>query len=161
MITPDVEALRKRFDFPGMRILQFAFGGDATNTYLPHNHEPDSVVYPGTHDNDTRVGWWAKASEAERRQAGAYLGSDGQDIAEAMVRAAFASVADTAIVAMQDVLALPGDCRMNRPGDGAGWWQWRMQWQQVQPVHAQRLATLCRLFDRDPRHRPLAGSQKT
>ncbi len=161
LITPDVEVLRKRFHFPGMRILQFAFGGEATNPYLPHHHEQDSVVYPGTHDNDTCVGWWASAREAERSHAGAYLGSDGRDIAGAMVRAALASVADTAIVAMQDVLALPGDSRMNRPGDGAGWWQWRMQWQQVQPTHAEGLARLCRLFDRDPRHRQPTDGKPT
>jgi 4-alpha-glucanotransferase len=148
VITSDVETLRKRFHFPGMRILQFAFGGDATNRFLPHHHECDSVVYPGTHDNDTSIGWWAGASAHERQYAGAYLDSDGQDIAWAMIRAACASVADTAIYAMQDVLALPGDCRMNYPGQSEGWWEWRMQWPQVQPWHAQRLAMLCQLFDR-------------
>jgi len=153
LITADVDVLRKRFHFPGMRILQFAFGDDATNPYLPHRHEPDSVVYPGTHDNNTCVGWWAAAGEAERRYASAYLGTDGQDIAWVMIRAACASVADTAICTMQDVLALPGNCRMNLPGEGEGWWEWRMRWSQVQPRHAERLAALCRLFDRDPRHR--------
>jgi 4-alpha-glucanotransferase len=154
LITPDVEALRKRFHFPGMRILQFAFGGDATNTYLPHHHECDSVVYPGTHDNATTLGWWAGASEHERHFAREYLGrDDGHDIAWALVRAACASVADTAIYAMQDVLSLPGECRMNLPGQSEGWWEWRMQWSQVQPHHAARLAALCRLFDRDVRER--------
>ncbi len=154
LITPDVEALRKRFHFPGMRILQFAFGGDPTNTYLPHHHEPDGVVYPGTHDNDTSVGWWATAGDAERRFASDYLGSDGQDIAWTLIRTACASVADTAIYAMQDVLSLTTDSRMNQPGDGDGWWTWRMQWQQLQPWHAQRLRELCRLFDRLPGARP-------
>jgi len=153
LITPDVEVLRKRFHLPGMRILQFAFGDDAANPYLPHHHEPDTVVYPATHDNDTCVGCWASATEAERRFAGDYLDTDGSDIAWAMIRAASASVADTAIVAMQDVLSLPGSCRMNKPGDGEGWWEWRMQWSQVQPWHAERLARLSRLFDRDPRQR--------
>ena len=91
MITPDVEALRKRFKFPGMRILQFAFGGDTTNPYLPHLHEPDSVVYTGTHDNDTSVGWWAQAGEHERRFACDYLDTDGHDIAWTLIRAACAS----------------------------------------------------------------------
>jgi len=153
LITPDVDALRKRFHLPGMRILQFAFGDDAANPYLPHRYEPDTVVYPGTHDNDTCVGWWSTASEAERRFAGDYLDTDGSDIAWGMIRAASASVADTAIVAMQDVLSLAASSRMNKPGDGEGWWQWRMQWRQVQPWHAERLSALCRLFDRDPRQR--------
>jgi 4-alpha-glucanotransferase len=148
VITADVEALRKRFHFPGMRILQFAFGGDATNRFLPHHHECDSVVYPGTHDNDTSVGWWAGANAGERHYAGAYLDSDGSDIAWALIRAACASVADTAIYAMQDVLELPGNSRMNYPGRSEGWWEWRLQWSQVQPWHAQRLSLLCQLFDR-------------
>ena len=151
LITPDVEALRKRFGFPGMRILQFAFGGDAGNTYLPHHHERDSVVYPGTHDNDTSLGWWAAAGEHERDFARAYLDADGSDMAWTLIRACYASVADTAIYAMQDVLSLPGECRMNFPGQSEGWWQWRMQWSQVQDGHARRLAELCRLYGRLPR----------
>lgn len=151
VITPDVEALRRRFDFPGMRILQFAFGDDAGNSFLPHHHERDSVVYPGTHDNDTCIGWWAAAGEHEREFARAYLGSDGQDMAWALIRGALASVADTAIVAMQDVLSLPTEARMNYPGQSEGWWQWRMHWSQVQDWHAQRLAALCRLYGRLPR----------
>jgi len=155
VITPDVEALRRRFQFPGMRILQFAFGGDATNTFLPHHHECDTVVYPGTHDNDTSIGWWTGASEHERQFARAYLDTDGQDMAWALIRSACASVADTAIYPMQDVLSLPGDCRMNYPGQSVGWWEWRMQWSQVQEGHAQRLAGLCRLYGRLPqRDRP-------
>ena len=151
VITPDVEALRRRFQFPGMRILQFAFGDDASNSFLPHHHECDTVVYPGTHDNDTSVGWWAGASEAERHFARAYLDTDGHDMAWALIRSACASVADTAVYAMQDVLSLPGECRMNFPGQSEGWWEWRMQWSQVQDWHAQRLAELCRLYDRLPR----------
>jgi len=151
VITPDVEALRRRFQFPGMRILQFAFGDDARNSFLPHHHECDTVVYPGTHDNDTSVGWWAGASEAEQHFARAYLDTDGHDIAWALIRSACASVADTAVYAMQDVLSLPGECRMNYPGQSEGWWEWRMQWSQVQDWHAQRLAGLCRLYDRLPR----------
>ena len=151
VITPDVEALRRRFDFPGMRILLFAFGDDAGNSFLPHHHERDSVVYPGTHDNDTCIGWWAAAGEHEREFARAYLGSDGQDMAWALIRGALASVADTAIVAMQDVLSLPTEARMNYPGQSEGWWQWRMHWSQVQDWHAQRLAALCRLYGRLPR----------
>jgi 4-alpha-glucanotransferase len=151
VITPDVDTLRRRFQFPGMRILQFAFGDDATNTFLPHHHECDTVVYPGTHDNDTCIGWWAAASEHERHFARAYLDTDGQDMAWALIRSACSSVADTAIYSMQDVLSLPGESRMNYPGQSEGWWEWRMQWSQVQDWHAQRLAGLCRLYDRLPR----------
>jgi 4-alpha-glucanotransferase len=148
VITPDVDALRRRFHFPGMRILQFAFGGDASNSYLPHLHECDSVVYPGTHDNDTSIGWWSTASERERQHARDYLDTDGQDMAWSLIRSACASVADTAIYAMQDVLSLPGDSRMNFPGQSEGWWEWRMQWNQVHEWHAQRLARLCSLYGR-------------
>ena len=148
LITPDVTALRKRFAFPGMRILQFAFGGDSRNVYLPHNHEPDSVVYTGTHDNDTTLGWWASASAHERAHALAYLGCDGREMHWDLIRAACASVADTAIIPMQDVLGLGGEHRMNLPGHAEGYWEWRFDWDQVQPGHARRLAALCRLYGR-------------
>ena len=150
VITPDVEALRRRFEFPGMRILQFAFGGDPANVFLPHHHARDSVVYPGTHDNNTSIGWWAAAGDDEKQFVRAYLDTDGHDMAWTLIRSACASVADTAVYAMQDVLSLPGDCRMNFPGQSEGWWQWRLQWSQVQDWHAQRLAGLCRLYDRLP-----------
>jgi 4-alpha-glucanotransferase len=148
VITPDVEALRKKFGLPGMRILQFAFNGDATDRFLPHNYEPDTVVYTGTHDNDTVAGWWAAASDRERHFARGYLNTDGHDMPWTMIRAAMASVADTAVHPMQDVLALPTDCRMNYPGQESGWWRWRFHWAQVQPWHAERLAELGRLYGR-------------
>ncbi len=148
LITPDVTALRKRFAFPGMRILHFAFGGDSRNAYLPHHHEPDSVVYTGTHDNDTTLGWWAGASAHERIHALAYLGCEGREMHWDLIRAACASVADTAIVPLQDVLGLGGEHRMNLPGRSEGYWEWRFEWAQVQPAHAQRLAALCGLYGR-------------
>ena len=148
LITPDVEALRKKFGLPGMRILQFAFAGDASDRFLPHNHEPDTVVYTGTHDNDTTAGWWASATDRERHMARGYLATDGHDMPWTLIRAAMASVADTAVHPMQDVLALPSDCRMNHPGQESGWWGWRFQWAQVQSWHAQRLAELSRLYGR-------------
>ena len=150
VITPDVDALRKKFGFPGMRILQFAFAGDASDRFLPHNHEPDTVVYTGTHDNDTVAGWWASATDKERHFVRGYLATDGHDMPWAMIRAACASVADTAVHPMQDVMALPGECRMNLPGQGEGWWGWRFQWDQVHPWHAQRLHELSRLYGRLP-----------
>ena len=149
VITPDVDALRRRLGLPGMRILQFAFDGDAGNRFLPHNHERDAVVYTGTHDNDTTAGWWAQASEHERHFARGYLATDGHDMPWALIRAACASVADAAIHPMQDVLALPSECRMNHPGQGQGWWKWRMRWSQVHAWHAERLAELGRLYGRD------------
>ncbi len=149
VITPDVDALRRKFGFPGMRILQFAFAGDSSDRFLPHHHEVDSVVYSGTHDNNTSAGWWAKASDKERHFARAYLATDGQDMPWTLIRAACMSVADTAVHPMQDILALPAECRMNLPGQASGWWVWRFQWSQVQPWHAQRLAELTRLYSRD------------
>jgi 4-alpha-glucanotransferase len=148
VITPDVDALRKKFAFPGMRILQFAFAGDAKDRFLPHNHEPDSVVYTGTHDNDTVAGWWHTATDRERHMARGYLNTDGHDMPWTMIRAAMSSVADTAVHPMQDVLALPTECRMNYPGQESGWWGWRFQWSQVQPWHAGRLVDLARLYGR-------------
>jgi 4-alpha-glucanotransferase len=160
VITPDVHELRSRCGFPGMRILQFAFGGDADNPFLPHHYEPDTVVYTGTHDNNTSAGWWAEASEREHAFVRAYIGpggvpdggvdaaADGAAIGWALLRVAWASVADTAVAPMQDVLGLPGAARMNFPGQGEGWWTWRFTWEQVQPWHAARLAELGRLFSR-------------
>lgn len=153
VITPDVLALRKAFDFPGMKVLHFAFGGDSGNLYLPHNHEADSVVYTGTHDNDTTLGWWASLNPRERDHVTRYLGIDadtgGMQIHWHLIRAALASVADTAIVPMQDVLGLDGHHRMNFPGFGEGYWEWRFAWDQVKPDHAERMAALCRLYRRD------------
>lgn len=150
VITPDVDALRKQFGFPGMRVLQFAFGqGDGPlNRYLPHNHEPDSVTLTGTHDNDTSVGWWVSAPEAVRQHVRDYLATDGGDIAWDLIRAAHASVGDTAIVPLQDVLALSSEHRMNVPGEGRGNWGWRFSWADVRPEHATRLRALTHLYGR-------------
>ena len=149
IITPDVDALRKHCGFPGMTVLQFAFGDDARNKYLPHHHEHDSVVYAGTHDNNTVAGWWAEAGDAERGFARAYLATDGHDMPWSLLRAACQSVSDTAIHQLQDVLALPAACRMNYPGENQGWWEWRFQWPQLHPWHAERLAELVRLYGRN------------
>jgi len=156
VITDDVVALRRRFDLPGMRILQFAFGGDAANPYLPHQHEPDSVVYTGTHDNDTTAGWWAQAPASVRAHVEAYLdlgpwppGPAGAAVAARLVRAALASVADTAILPMQDVLGLGAGHRMNTPGQAQGCWAWRFDWSLVHEEHARGLARLVALYGRD------------
>jgi 4-alpha-glucanotransferase len=149
VITPDVHALRKKFAFPGMRILQFAFGGGSDNTYLPHNHEADSVVYTGTHDNDTTQGWWAAALPHEQQHVREVLATGAAEIHWDLIRCACASVADTALYPMQDVLGLGSTHRMNFPGKGDGYWEWRFSWDQVRPEHAQRLAHFCRLYRRD------------
>ena len=132
-----------------MRILQFAFGDDSANLYLPHNHESDSAIYPGTHDNDTTCGWWTSAPHELQHRVRDYLGTDGREIHWDLIRAACASVADTAVIAMQDVLGLGSEARMNFPGKGERFWEWRFTWSQVQAHHAERLAHLCALYRRD------------
>ncbi|MEX8520230.1 MAG: 4-alpha-glucanotransferase [Leptothrix sp. (in: b-proteobacteria)] len=148
VITPEVEALRRGFAYPGMRILQFAFGSDSSQPYLPHNFESDTVVYTGTHDNDTALGWWRSAEPHCRRHVQEYLGVDGHDIAWDLIRAACASVADTAIYPLQDVLCLGTEHRMNRPGVAGGNWSWRFDWPDVAPGAADRLRALCQLYRR-------------
>ena len=127
VITPDVEALRDQFGFPGMKVLVFAFGSGPENPFLPHNYaHPNFVVYTATHDNDTTVGWWQRATEEERDFARRYLASDGSDIAWDLMRAAWASVAKWALAPVQDVLRLGNEARMNYPGRMGGNWAWRM-----------------------------------
>ena len=124
-ITPEVEALRERLGLPGMKILQFAFGTDAANPYLPHNYEPNVAVYTGTHDNETLVGWARHLSPRERDNLHRYLGPVGEDLHWALIRLAYRSVADLAIIPLQDVLGLGNEARMNRPGHLGGNWSWR------------------------------------
>ncbi len=148
LITPEVEALRERFNLPGMRVLQFGFGDSATNVYLPHNYVRRTVVYTGTHDNDTTRGWYACAPEKERDCARRYLGRDGSDIAWDFLRLAWASVADYAIAPLQDVLDLGTEARMNMPGRPAGNWCWRYLVNQLTPGHVHRLADLTARYGR-------------
>ena len=150
MITPDVIALRDRLRVPGMNVLQFGFGDKGAHVYLPHRHQRNSVVYTGTHDNDTMKGWWTNdASEEEKAAARAYLGNVDGDVAWAFVRAAHDSVADLCIVPMQDVLGLGSDARMNIPSKLDGNWGWRYQPGSLTPELAQRLALLSETSDRD------------
>jgi 4-alpha-glucanotransferase len=149
VITPDVEDLRRRFRFPGMKVLQFAWGGDIDNPHLPHNLSEDTVVYTGTHDNDTTVGWWSGADAEQRRHLCDYLATDGREIHWDMVRAACASVADTTIIPMQDLLGLDGRHRMNTPGRAEGCWEWRLRSEDLAEEPARRLAALCSLHRRD------------
>jgi len=148
LITPEVIALRRKHDLPGMAVLQFAWDGDPHNLYLPHSHERNQVIYTGTHDNDTTVGWWATLDDRSRQQAQRYLGIHGNDIAWDLIRVALMSVGDTAIVPMQDVLSLGGKARMNQPGRPLGNWGWRLRPEQLSDDVAARLRDLTELYGR-------------
>jgi 4-alpha-glucanotransferase len=148
-ITAEVTALRDQFYFPGMKVLQFAFDGNADNPYLPHNHISNSVVYTGTHDNNTTLGWYQELSEEERSYVLDYLGNAVAEMPWSMVRTALMSVAALAIVPMQDVLGLDADGRMNTPGVDEGNWRWRFSWQEIPADLAQRMRHLVRLYGRE------------
>jgi 4-alpha-glucanotransferase len=148
VITPEVEALRDRFSFPGMKILQFAFGSGPQNPYLPHNHIRECVVYTGTHDNDTTVGWFASLSENEKRDVSRYLQTPGDDIAWEMIHVSLVSVAETVIFPMQDILSLGSEARMNTPGTSSGNWAWRFTAGALTPDLAGRLLELTEIYGR-------------
>ncbi len=131
-----------------MKVLQFAFGDDHRNPYLPHNYESNFVVYTGTHDNDTGRGWFDSCSPWERDHVLRYLGTDGHEIHWDLIRLALSSVAGVAMVPLQDVLGLGSQARMNVPGRTAGNWQWRFRNGEVTPDHAGRLADLTGLYGR-------------
>ncbi len=161
VITPEVEALREQYGYPGMAILQFAFGSDdAADSFKPHNYPRNVVVYTGTHDNDTLAGWWnagvgdstrsADEVEAEHSLARLYLGTDGSDIHWVCVRAVMASVADTAIVPVQDVLGLGSQARMNLPGRAAGNWRFRLEDGQLGSELQARLRAMAEVYGRAP-----------
>jgi 4-alpha-glucanotransferase len=160
LITPDVEELRDRFGFPGMKVLQFAFGDDADNAYLPHNYGRRCVVYTGTHDNDTTAGWWTTATPRERYQVQTYLGRDGSDISWDFIRLALASVAEMAIVPMQDVLGLGGEARMNTPGRAGGNWTWRYKPNALTQELVERLRALAALYGRVRQEQPAEEGEK-
>jgi 4-alpha-glucanotransferase len=149
VMTKDVESLRNDFDFPGMRVLQFAFGGDATNDHLPHNYTRDTVVYTGTHDNDTTIGWFTSLDGEARAHCAGYLATEGLEINWDMIRAAVASVAGTAIIPLQDVLGLGAEARMNLPASKDGNWTWRMRPNATNTEIAERLNDLTRLYGRN------------
>ncbi len=148
LITPEVHALRKKYGLPGMKILQFAFDGDPRNPYLPPQHEVDSVVYTGTHDNDTTLGWFNKLRPDQKRYVDDYLGAPGEPMPWPLIRTALASVANLAVLPMQDILSLGSEHRMNTPGTTHGNWQWRFDWAQVTPDVPERLRHLTRLYNR-------------
>ena len=160
VITPEVESIRERFHFPGMAILQFAFGKDPQGpSFRPHNYSRELAAYTGTHDNDTTVGWWnssgandsTRTSEdvvKEQAFARAYLNLRDEPIHWAMIRAVLGSIADLAIVPLQDVLGLGTEARMNLPGTSKGNWRWRFRQGALTPDLARRLRDLVVLYDR-------------
>ena len=160
VITPAVEALREQLGYPGMSILQFAFGtDDRASTFQPHHYTQALVVYTGTHDNDTTVGWWSSTGEGdstrsmeqvekEKDYARRYLAADGHAMHWTLIRAALASVADTAIIPLQDVLGLGSEARMNLPGRQSGNWAFRFSWDQLTPGIVARLRELVELYQR-------------
>jgi 4-alpha-glucanotransferase len=151
MITPAVHALRERLGIPGMKVLQFGFGDPGAHIYLPHNFEPNCVVYTGTHDNDSTLGWWTSGARAEeKRHASAYIGDGHDEINWAFIRLAFTSVATMAIVPLQDVLGLGSDSRMNTPSSSDGNWGWQFESGSLTRDLAERLALLSTVSDRVP-----------
>jgi 4-alpha-glucanotransferase len=159
VITPGVEALRQKFGLPGMAILQFAFGTDPqAPDFRPHNYPRNLAVYTGTHDNDTTVGWWTgeighstrsdSEIQNERDYASRYLALDGNAIHWEFIRAVMASVADTAIVPVQDLLGLGSEARMNRPGTASGNWRWRLTPGQIAQDVMRRLAEMAETYER-------------
>lgn len=155
VITSEVTALRDRYHFPGMKILQFAFDAKLDGRDLPHKHVKRGVVYTGTHDNDTTKGWYASRTESERIEMNAYLGSSGADCVGDLIRAALMSIADTAIIPLQDILRLGSEARMNIPGTTYGNWEWRFSWDMIPDGLA---LSVQRQLERYERHQGGPGS---
>lgn len=149
VITPDVVAMRERFNLPGMRITQFAFTGDPKEPFLPHNHEKNSVVYTGTHDNDTSRGWYERVPEEEKSFYRRYLNRNGSQVAWDFIRATWSSVAVFALAPMQDFLELDNKARMNYPGNPSGNWTWRMLDSAMSTELQEKIKELNFLYDRE------------
>lgn len=147
-ITEEVHKLRHSFSIPGMKILQFAFDRNPDNPYLPHNHERDSVIYTGTHDNDTTLAWYEGLDPESQDYVCQYLGGDNLSMPWTLIRTALASVAQLAIIPMQDILGLGKGYRMNTPGTTEGNWTWRFNWTQIQDNLIQDLQQLNKLYNR-------------
>ncbi|HXG94950.1 MAG TPA: 4-alpha-glucanotransferase [Blastocatellia bacterium] len=159
-ITPDVIELRDELGFPGMRVLQFAFNGDPRDTHLPHNYVHNTVVYTGTHDNDTVVGWFhgksgdgstrtAEQIKRERANCKKYLHTTGREINWDFIRAAFSSVADVAIIPLQDILGLDSSARMNTPAVEEGNWAWRYKSDALTSELSERLLEMTKIYGRE------------
>jgi 4-alpha-glucanotransferase len=160
VITPEVEGLRQQFGFPGMSLLQFAFGNDPQGpSFRPHNYVRELVAYTGGHDNDTTVGWWTSSGVGESTRTSedirkeheftrSYLGFENEPVNWVFIRAVLASVANTAIIPLQDVLGLGSEARMNLPGTISGNWKWRYRAKELTRALSQQLRKLTLLYDR-------------
>ncbi|MCX8010578.1 MAG: 4-alpha-glucanotransferase [Ignavibacteria bacterium] len=151
ILVPQVYQLRDQFNFPGMNILQFAFGTKGEKRFLPHNHRKNSVVYTGTHDNDTTLGWWKSIQHDDsgiKEHFLKYTNSTGKDVCWDMIKLAYSSVADIVIIPLQDFLRLDSDARMNYPSTLGGNWAWRFEWKQVPWELNQQIKELAVLYER-------------
>jgi len=161
-ITPAVTELRRKLGIPGTKVMQFGFGDRGARKYLPHRFKHNSVVYTGTHDNDTTVGWWnSSATEAEKKLASSYLGIGCDGVHWAFIRAALTSVANLAVIPAQDVLGLGSEARMNVPSQKVGSWTWRLRPGALTPELAAKLAALVEVTDRDASlQQPSTGAEQ-
>lgn len=148
VITPEVERLRDDNGLPGMKVLQFAFAGDSGDPYQPHNYQHRAAVFTGTHDNDTTLGWYWSAPEAERDLVRRYLARSDESIVWELIRLAYSSVADIAVVPLQDVMSLGSEARMNMPGQASGNWGWRFRPEQLERWMAPQLREMANLYGR-------------
>jgi 4-alpha-glucanotransferase len=154
VITPEVNALRREFGLPGMRILQFAFGGAQEDRFFPHNYSQRTVVYTGTHDNETTVGWFKNLSNKERAFYDSYAPGAAKDPAWGLIRLAWASVAELAVAPLQDVLRLGNEARMNLPGTTERNWRWRAAPGHLTDELISQLAEFTTTYHRDLRSDP-------
>jgi len=157
LITPEVEQMRKSFGLPGMRVMQFGFSDRGAHIHLPHRCEENMVIYTGTHDNDTTLGWWHQTNPMERQAIAAYLHPGDDGIVWAMMRSAAESVARLCLFPMQDVLQLDSHGRMNTPAQLNGNWAWRYRSDALQPWIVEKLAALTEVTDRDGWKEPVGG----
>jgi 4-alpha-glucanotransferase len=148
VITPEVDALRRNHGLPGMKILQFAFAGGPDNPYLPYHHGEDCVVYTGTHDNDTTLGWYSSLDKGMRAYVDEYLGRSREAMPWPLIRTALASRARLAVLPMQDILGLDTIHRMNTPGTSEGNWNWRFEWDEIEPELAERVRSRVSMYGR-------------
>ncbi|MCG6186694.1 4-alpha-glucanotransferase [Maribellus maritimus] len=148
LITAEVEKMRLDFGLPGMKVLQFAFRSDATNEYLPHNYTQNFVVYTGTHDNNTTLGWLKALKGKEKKLVKLYLGGTGKEAVKNIIEMTWASTANTAIVPFQDILQLAAKARMNTPGTASGNWGWRFRWKQLKSRQFEFLKAITKIYNR-------------
>jgi 4-alpha-glucanotransferase len=156
IITKEVEELRDKFNFPGIKILQFAFGEGNETKFLPHNHVKNCVVHTGSHDNDTTRGFFEKEKangSGIYEWAQEYLNYYGDDMCFATIKAAYASVADIVVIPMQDILNLGTEARMNFPSKLGGNWTWRFTWDQINDELVQRYKRMTEMYERPPKEK--------